>query len=242
MDGKVKVCDAHSGDVIALLDGKAGPVHGVACSPIANSVASAHDDGTVKIWDIDRARTDSMNPLIHSIAAHSDAVLGVAYSPDGRLVASAGGTGLYAIAVWEAATGKAIHRVDPSTSIKRGVAFSPDGRYLACAIGRDCPLLDTATGQTLRTIQLVDPAFRVAFSPDGRWLATACQGQAVRLFDVITGQELLPPLRVTGGELWGVAFSPDGRYLASCSGYKGKGTIQIWEARIWDKQSSVRRR
>jgi hypothetical protein len=59
--------------------------------------------------------------------------------------------------------------------------------------------LDTATGRTLRTIQLVDPAFRVAFSPDGR-------------------------------------------YLASCSGYKGKGTIQIWEARIWDKQSAQARR
>jgi WD40 repeat protein len=57
----------------------------------------------------------------------------------------------------------------------------------------------------------------------------------VRLWDAVTGKELVPPLRVSGGELWNVAFSPDGHYLASCSGYKGQGTIQIWDAGLWKK-------
>ena len=63
-------------------------------------------------------------------------------------------------------------------------------------------------------------------------LATACEGQMVWLWDADTGKKVAK-LRVSGGELWGVAFSPDGRYLATCSGYKGKGTIQIWDAGLW---------
>ena len=58
------------------------------------------------------------------------------------------------------------------------------------------------------------------------------EGQTVWLLDAATLKER-HKLRVTGGELWGVAFSPDGRYLATCSGYKGKGTIQIWHAGLW---------
>jgi len=57
----------------------------------------------------------------------------------------------------------------------------------------------------------------------------------VRLWDVATTEELTS-LQVSGGELWGVAFSPDGRYLATCSGYKGKGTIQLWDATRWEQK------
>jgi WD40 repeat protein len=76
--------------------------------------------------------------------------------------------------------------------------------------------------------------YRVAFSPDGRWLALPCAGETVWLWDAATGKER-DKLRVSGGDLGNVAFSPDGRYLATCSGYKGKGTIQLWDARRWNK-------
>jgi WD40 repeat protein len=113
------------------------------------------------------------------------------------------------------------------------VAFSPDGKCLACATGRDSPLLDVATGREVRWIPLVGNAYRVAFSPDGRRLAWACNGQTALVSDVATGQNVVK-LRTSGGELWAVAFSPDGRYLASCSGYKGKGTIQLWDTAAWE--------
>jgi WD40 repeat protein len=228
MDGTVKVCDAHAGKEICTMAGKAGPVYGVAFSPIANCVASGHHDGTVKIWDIERGGKECL-----SFQAHSDAVLGIAYSPDGRLLASAGGAGKDTLAVWDVATRKAKHLLNPARGIPRSVAFSSDRKHLACASGFYFPLWDLASGRELRTFKPADRAFRVALSPDGRRVAMACEGQRVRLWDVAMGQELVT-LRVSGGELWGVAFSPDGRYLASCSGYKGKGTIQLWDTTGWE--------
>ena len=235
LEGRITICDAQRGKKICTLRGKAGPVYGVAFNPVSNVLASAHSDGTVNVWDIERGRADEANPPVLTIPAHSSAVLAVAYSADGRLLASAGGRDQeHSVGVWEAATGKTIHRL-PYLGLVWSVAFSPDGGHLACAGGRrvGVVLWDVETGHELRRTTSGDRIFRVIFSPNGRRLVTACEGQTVRLLDA-TGQEL-DSLRVSGGELWGVAFSPNGRYLATCSGYKGKGTIQIWDAKIWDK-------
>jgi WD40 repeat protein len=233
LDGTVTLCDAHSGEKIRTLPGENGPVHGVAFNPVNNALASAHHDGTVKVWDPSTGR------LLWSIKAHADHVLGVAYSRDGRLLASAGGRDQQgrSFGVWGAATGKAILGLRLEKAFVTSVAFSPDARRLACAAKDWFSLVDVEKGRELRRIRPGDYVFRVAFSPNGRWLATAGEGQAVRLWDAATlkEKEVVPPLRVSGGELWGVAFSPDGRYLASCSGHKGKGTIQIWPAGLWDK-------
>jgi WD40 repeat protein len=235
LDGSITICDAHSGEKICPLPGKAGPVYGVAFNPISDALASAHYDGTVKVWDIERARAGGENPLILSIPAHNDHVLGVAYSADGRLLASAGGRDQeHNIGMWEATTGKRIHRLRQEQHFVRSVAFSPVGRRLASTSARKAVLWDVNTGQELLPIPLAERARRVVFSPDGRRLAMACEGQKVWLCDAATGQELVR-LQVSGGELWGVVFSPDGRYLASCSGYKGRGTIQIWDASAWEK-------
>jgi WD40 repeat protein len=236
LDGSVILGDAHSGEKIFTFQGKAGPVHGVALNPVTGALASAHHDGTVKVWDSEHGGAGRANPWILSFPAHTDAVFGVTYSPDGRLLATAGGRDQeHNIGIWQAATGKAIRGLRQEHFV-RSVAFSPDSRRLACTSGRKVALWDVTTGQELDSISFADHLqfLRVAFSPDGRRLAMACEGQTVRLWDPGKGEELVP-LHVSGGELWGVAFSPDGRYLATCSGYKDKGTLQIWNAGLWDK-------
>jgi WD40 repeat protein len=235
LDGTMTICDAHSGDKICTLQGKGGPVYGVAFNPDSNALASAHYDGSVKVWDIERGRAGKANPLIYSIPAHKDHVFAVAYSADGRLLASAGGRDQENnLGIWEAATGNSIRKLLISPGVLRSVAFDPDGRFLACAAGKCVPLVDVQTGRQLFNAEAADRSFRVVFSPDGRRLVAASEGQTVRLLDSVSGKEI-KTLRVSGGELWSVAFSPDGRSLATCSGYKGKGTIQIWDAGAWEK-------
>jgi eukaryotic-like serine/threonine-protein kinase len=236
LDGTMTICDAHSGEKICMLPGKAGPVYGLAFNPVSNALASAHYDGTVKVWDIEGGGAGGVNTPIPSFPAHNDHVLGVAYSADGRFLASAGGRDQeHNIGIWDAATRKPIHPLPLfQKRFVRSVAFSPDSKRLASASAEQLILWDVATGQELRTIPLTERARRVVFSPDGRRLAAVCAGHKVRLWDTDTGQELVS-LQVSGGQLWGVAFSPDRRYLASCSGYKGRGTIQIWDASAWEK-------
>jgi WD40 repeat protein len=201
----------------------------VAFNPKSNALASAHYDGTAKVWDL------TTGEMLLDIPAHADAVQGVAYSADGRLLASAGGRDRKNnLGIWDAATGKPIHGPFPQGDFLRSVAFSPDGRCLAFAVGDWVSILAIETGEELLRTPPGDRVFRVVFSPDGRRLATAGEGQTVRLLDPVSGQELAA-LRVSGGELWSVAFSPKGDYLATCSGHKGKGTIQLWDASMWEK-------
>ena len=115
-----------------------------------------------------------MGPGHRQAAAHPGphlAVYGVAFSPDGRLLATAGYDGR----VWDPATGKQL-RILGHTGPVWGVAFSPDGRLLGTA-GNDgtARLWDPATGKQLSTLTLarISHVYGMAFSPDGRLLATA---------------------------------------------------------------------
>jgi WD40 repeat protein len=156
-------------------------------------------------------------------------VQAVAYSPDGRLLAS--GSGEWgsgeggAVTVWDAQDGQSLWTHDLGTVY--GVAFHPDGQRLAsaCHDGK-VRLHDARTGQPLH--ELVghsDRVYCVAFSPDGRHLASASRDETVRLWDVQTGT----PDRTFSNhnaEVFSVAFSPNGLRLVSGD---GTGIAHLWD-------------
>jgi WD40 repeat protein/uncharacterized caspase-like protein len=193
---------------------------GIAYSPDGRTVASCGEDKTIKLWDA------ATGELVRNLTGHNSYVWDVAFSPDGRWLASGGGIDDLTVRIWDVSTGRTLRVIKVGTrNIISSVAFSPDGRLVAAGSADMVKVWEAATGREVRSF--VGAHGDVAFSPDGRTVATGSggfQGRTVTLWDVASGREV----RTLGGNTdsaGSVAFSRDGRWLAT----EGDGSVVLWE-------------
>lgn len=180
--------------------------------------------------------------------ANTNAALGLAFSPDGKLLAL--GTWSGKADVLDLESGKLQPGPKPHNDWVCSVAFSKDGKYFASAGGSEFKPQRNG-GKTSGQVKLWDRAaakeigpltghtskiFSAVFSPDSRRLATGSADHTVRIWDAATGAELLT-LKGHSEAVWCVAFFADGKTLASASADK---TVKIWDAATGAERASLK--
>ncbi len=161
-----------------------------------------------------------------ALQEHQWGVACVAFSPDGKLLASAGWDHL--INVRDAASGRVLQHLTGHADTIHGLAFSPDGRLLASAgVDKTVRLWDPASGRLVATLTgHTSTVHAVVFTPDGQFLISAGEDreEGVKVWDVRGSQPLYSLSH--GDAVHSLALSPDGRRLAT----GGKDNV----IRLWD--------
>lgn len=197
----------------------------VAFDADASRLVTACHDGQIRIW----------NPItgvqVRNISAHAGGILGLAFTIDGKRLASAGrNLGDKPVSLtaklWDTESGLETFDLKGHQQPLLKVAFSPDGSRLATSsLDKTVRIWDVFTGQAVRELKpFPDSCHPMAFSPDNRWLATAGR-QFLMIWDTTTGQ-VVQTMEGQSSNVVSVDFNPDGSLLASAS---TDGLVTLWE-------------
>jgi WD40 repeat protein len=172
--------------------------------------------GTVKLWKPD-------GTFVRSLPGHRASVWSLAFSPNGKLLASASED--KTAKIWTLNGTLVATLTGHNTSLRR-VTFSPDGHLIATAGDDGIIRLWRPDGTLVETIRGHNaPVWGLAFSPNGQVLASASDDKSIRLW-TLDGTKVVPLQTLSGDRaVKSVAFSPDGRFLASTGDAK---TIKLW--------------
>jgi eukaryotic-like serine/threonine-protein kinase len=213
-----------------ILRGHTAMVNRVSFNPEATRLASASDDGSIKIWDVVTADE------LFTLRGHHAGVQSVAFHPNGNQVASVATDGTARL--WNASVDPQSRPLLGHTAPVRGLAYSPDGSRLA-SVSEDRTLRfwEASSGKAVgKPVVLGEKGQSLAYSPDGRQVAIACgdwnrpdTAGIVEIHDSAGGQLRY---RLQGHQriAWAVAYNPRGAWLASAGGETHlPGEIILWD-------------
>ena len=181
-------------------------------------IASAKEDGIIRVWDADKGHT------LVTYHGHASHISAVAWSPDGMSIATASKD--RTAQVWHATTGQTLATFQGHACPVYAVAWSPlDKRIVSGGQNKAIYIWDAATGLPLGIYHgHTDYVYAVAWSPGGQYIASASADRTVRVWDANNGHTLTT-YQGHRDYVYAVAWSPDGQYIASASEDK---SAQIW--------------
>jgi len=218
----LRLTDAETGKPIAewavpAFDWKPGRL---AFSPDGTLLACGCCDYTIRLFDI-RTKVE-----VAKLEGHHDAVRSVAFSPDGRRLATGADCADPAIRIWDVVERVCLRELPGHTDVVYDLKFAPDGRSLfSGSIDETVRLWDTSDW-SCRVLRPGTRIYGVDVSPDGTRLACACVDNTIRLWDISTdAPREVAELRGHKNYVHSVVFSPDGKQILSASGDK---TVRVW--------------
>ena len=204
-DSTIRIWDAPSASLYAVLDRTVAAATSVAWSADGKFIAAGTSIGTVNSWNAATGLpANSFNGL-------SGRVMSVAFSPDSKLLAGSDANGN--ILIWHAETGILASTILKQSKSVNSIAFSPDGTMLAT--GSDdlaIKLWKTSDGSYIRTMNHTGKVSSIAFAPDSKRIVAGSSANDAIVFNTDDGSliKTIPGLWISA-----VAWSPDGLKIAT---------------------------
>lgn len=191
---------------------------GVAVSPDGGTLATSGYDGVIHLWEA------ATGKHIRAMVGHTSYVHGLAWSPDGTILASAGshdGTAR----MWNPKTGMTLRILKKHKGHTSLVAWSPDGSRLVVTGGTSgfATFWDVEKNEQLKTLEHGTPVTSVAWSPDGKYVSCGTT-QTCFLWNA-DNYANITTLKQDGNMVHSVAFSADSKFLLT----GGKTNTLVWE-------------
>jgi WD40 repeat protein len=237
--------DPVNGEIVGRIGGLTDRITALAFSPdgltLAVASGSAGRSGEIRFYAIAPANPPAPK-LIHTIAAHKDLIQDLAFSPDGKTLASCGYDRL--VKLWDTGSAQELKTLKDHSDSVYGVAFNSDGTLLASvAADRAVKVWDVDSGTRLFTLgEATDWVYAVAWSHQGNHLAAAGVDRSIRVWEATkAGGKIVHSVFAHGGAVLRLAYSEDDSTLYSIG---EDGVSKAWdsqkmaERRVYDKQPS----
>jgi hypothetical protein len=241
VDGTARVWDTATGRQLQKLNAHTGGVIAVAVTPDGRRIVTARGngnttvgDGVARIWDAVSGRQ------LQEFKVPNGVFWSVAVTPDGQRIVTGGEDGT--VRLWDALSGRELFKVKGYTHRVWSVAVTPDGqRIVTGGWEGTAKLWDVDSGRQLQ--EFTEPAgqvqsgdgddgpgsrriWSVAMTPDGQRIITVGKDGTARVWDVVSGRELLQ-LKGHSGFVWSVAVTPDGQRILTGG---DDSTARLWDA------------
>jgi WD40 repeat protein len=236
-DKVIRVWDWRAGKTIRMIRGQIGPSHegkifATALSSDGHWLAAGGWTGVpgeqghaIRLYDF------ATGKLVALLKGHTDVVLSLAFSPDGKQLISGSGPGDCSAIIWDVEGRKFLRRLRGHKAEIYGIAFTPDGqRVVTASVDTTLRLWGVSDGGLIAELKgHKDKVRSLAVRLPDSMIASGDAAGEIRLWDGITGK-FLRTLVNQGGLVGSLRFSQDGRQLLSTCGFDGCS----WTQRVWD--------